>query len=477
MIATSPSAVSKPSWQPHDYQRRAIRLLLSQSAGGLFLDPGLGKTSTCLAAIKILKSKGLIGKVLIIAPLRPVYKVWPDEINKWSDFQGLTYAILHGQHKEHNLRAEADIYIINPEGLAWLYGHKELPAFDCLIIDESTKFKDTTTRRFRLLKAALPSFTRRWILTGTPVPNGISDLFGQIFILDGGGTLGRFITHFRNEYFVRSGYNLYEWKPRTGAFEEIVGKISPLILQLSAEEHLAMPALQPASILVDLPDAARERYTAVEDNFLSLSEGGNIVAGNAAVAGVKCRQMANGAVYDGDGNVIEIHDAKLDALEDLLEELNGAPTLVLYEFQHDADRIEKRIPGVKRITSGMSASRFEHLVDAFNLGAVPVLLGHPASMAHGLNLQKACHHIIWFGITWNLEHYDQAIARVYRQGQSSQTVFVYHIVAKGTLDEKVLRVLGSKERSQTALLNALGESGARHTLVPTGETNSSQGGE
>lgn len=399
-----------------------------------------------------------------------MYKVWPDEITKWEDFNGLTYTILHGKDKERNLGLDRDIYLINPEGLLWLLetplNGRSVPEFDAIIIDESTKFKDSTTRRFKLLKKFLPGIARRWILTGTPVPNGISDLFGQIYILDYGRSLGRYITHFRMEYFVRSGYNLYEWKPRPGAFEEVIEKISPLILQLSAKDYLEMPELPAlAPVMVDLPEAARNRYNAVENDFLSLSESGDIVAANAAVAGVKCRQLANGAVYDENRNVIPVHETKLDALEDLLEELGGAPTLVMYEFQHDADRIMGRLGKTPIFSSGLAPRSLDKLVDDFNGGRIPVLLGHPASMGHGLNLQASCHHIIWFGIPWNLEHYDQAIARIYRQGQSSRNVFVYHIVARDTLDEKVFRVLQDKERTQQSVLAALGVSGARHTLV------------
>jgi SNF2 family DNA or RNA helicase len=406
---------------------------------------------------------------LIVAPLRPMYKVWPDEISKWEDFKDLTYAILHGDVKEHNLGSTADIYLINPEGLLWLAGKEKLPEFDCIIIDESTKFKDSTTKRFRILKKILPTIARRWILTGTPVPNGISDLFGQIYILDQGGALGRYITHFRMQYFERSGYNLYEWKPRVGAFDEIVAKISPLILQLSANDYLEMPerpAIPPT--LVELPPDAMGRYRSVEDDFLSIADSGNIIASNAAVAGIKCRQLANGAVYDENRNVIQVHEAKLDALEGLLEELSGAPTLVMYEFQHDADRIMARLGKLPIFSSGLSGAKLDALIDNFNKGSLPILLGHPASMGHGLNLQQACNHIIWFGIPWNLEHYDQAIARIYRQGQTAKSVFVYHIVAKDTLDERVLKVLRGKDRTQQAVLGALGISGARHTLMEPG---------
>ena len=470
MTQPSPSTVSPVYWQPHDYQKRAIRLLLSQSAGGLFLDPGLGKTSICLASLKILKKKGFIRKTLIVAPLRPLYKVWPDEIQKWEEFKELNFVILHGKDKEQALRTEADIYLINPEGLLWLLGDglhpRPVPHFDCIIVDESTKFKDSTTRRFKLLKKLLPSIARRWILTGTPVPNGVSDLFGQIYILDSGRALGKFVTHFRLQYFVRSGFNLYEWSLRQGAFEEIIENISQLILQLSAEDYLQMPELvnMPYTI-VDLPPEARKRYNEVEELFVSAREDGDIVAANAAVRGIKCRQVANGAVYDEDRNVIPVHEAKLDALESLIGEFAGAPALVLYEFQHDLDRILGRLGDMPHIYSGMPAKKFERLIDDFNAGKLPILLGHPASMGHGLNMQQACHHVVWFGIPWNLEHYDQAIARVYRQGQQSRSVFVYHIIARDTMDEKVVRVLNGKDRTQQALLSALGESCARHIGV------------
>lgn len=433
--------------------------MLSQSAAGLFLDPGLGKTSTVLAAIKILKQKNMLGKVLLVAPLRVIYKVWPDEIKKWADFEGLTYTILHDKPKTENLQKDVDIYLINPEGLLWLLDPRlKRPSFSVLCVDESSKFKDSQTKRFKSLKPLLPNFKRRWILTGTPVPNGLTDLFGQMYILDLGRSLGRYITHFRTNYFEQTGYGGYEWKPRPGAFAEVVEKISPLVLQLSAEDYLQMPELIYSDICVELPPKALKTYRDVEEAFLTELEGGNIVAANAAVAGMKCRQIANGAVYDEERNVLPVHEEKLDALEDLLEELGGAPTLVLYEFDHDRERIQGRLGDIPVLGSSLSPRKLEVLVDRFNAGDVPILLGHPASMGHGLNLQQACRHIIWYGITWNLEFYDQAIARVYRQGQKADKVMVYHIVAKETLDEKVLKVLTKKDKEQQTLLRALGRS-------------------
>lgn len=385
-----------------------------------------------------------------------MYQVWPNEIAKWTDFSHLTYSILHGSTKEVTLKEDTQIHIINPEGLAWLLKEgRKLPEYDVLVIDESSKFKDSSTQRFKLLKKYLPVFNRRWILTGSFSPNSIMDTFSQVYILDGGRSLGRYITHFRTTYFERSAYNMYDWKIRTGAFEEVTEKIAPLMLQLNAEDHLKMPERQYLNVFVKLPKEAQDRYRAVEEDFFSSMDDGKIVAGNAAVASGKCRQIANGAVYDADRNVIHIHDEKLDALESLLDELNGKPTLLLYEFQHDLDRILARIGKNPCLGSGLSPKQLESYITGFNAGEIPLLLGHPASMGHGLNLQGSCHHIIWFGIPWSLELYEQTIARVYRQGQQASTVFIYHIVAQGTIDERVLTVLTAKDKNQRKLLNAI----------------------
>jgi SNF2 family DNA or RNA helicase len=451
-----PSTTS--NFTPHDYQLKAIRLLVSQGAAGLFLDPGLGKTVSVLSAFMILHKKKLAQKMLVVAPLRVASKTWPDEIRKWAHTEHLSFQLLHGPDKEERLREEADIYIINPEGLKWLFERKSHPqSFDTLCLDESSKFKDTQTQRFKLLKPLLPKFARRWILTGTPAPNGIADLFGQIFVLDGGATLGKYITHFRLKYFYQKPGDIYGWYPRPNAHLEIVEKIKPLVLQLSAEDYLKMPEIQYKNIPVELPKAARKTYQEIEEHFISELGDSKVIAANAAVAGGKCRQVANGALYVQSPIWAPVHDAKLDALEDLLEELGGAPTLILYEFKHDAERILGRLGDVPVLGGNLSERALSQMVDKFNRGEIPYLLGHPASMGHGLNLQGSCHHIVWFGITWNLEHYDQAIARVYRQGQKSQVVFVYHLVAVDTLDEKVLKVLNGKDRTQQALLSALGK--------------------
>jgi len=429
-----------------------MKLMLSQGAVGLFLDPGLGKTSICLGALSILKRDGLMKKALIVAPIRPMYSTWPAEVYKWDEFNDFTYSIVHGPEKEERLRTDVELYFVNPEGIKWLFSQPNLPEWDTLIVDESTKFKDSSTQRFKTLKRVISRFRRRWILTGTPVPNGLMDLFGQIYILDGGRSLGQYITHYRAQFFMRPGWSPWGWVPQLGAFERVVNLISPLILQLSAEDYIKMPELMFIDIPVTLPPDVMKTYRQVEGDFLAAVGGDTIVAANAAAAGVKCRQVANGAVYTGiEREWLPMHDEKLDALEDLLEELNGHPVLVLYEFDHDRQRIVDRFPHARTL-KGENIAR---VVEDFNSGRIPLLIGHPASMGHGLNLQEACHHVIWFGITWNLEYYDQAIARVYRQGQSHGIVYCYHLKALDTKDEDVLEVLTKKDRTQQDLLCAL----------------------
>jgi SNF2 family DNA or RNA helicase len=389
---------------------------------------------------------------------------WSGEIEKWEEFGDITYTVLHGPNKRANLGLDVDIYLINPEGLLWLF--EEVGKldwwWDILVVDESTKFANSTTKRYRLLKPSIPRFNRRWILTGTPSPNGLEGLFGQIYILDLGRALGRYITHFRNQFFRLAPYSLYDWIPLPGSFEQIVERIKPLVLQLSAEDYLRMPELIFIDRRVQLPQHVMELYRELDRELITKIDGVDFAVANEAVLGIKLRQIANGAMYDEDKKVIHFHDAKLDELENLLEELAGQPTLVLYEFEHDRTRILKRLQEVfgdsfvRYFKSGNSREYVAETVGRFNAGLLPCLLGHPASMGHGLNLQGACHHIIWFGLPWNLEFYDQAIARIYRQGQHAASVLVYHIVAEGTKDIRVASVLNEKDGRQQKLLKALG---------------------
>lgn len=398
-----------------------------------------------------------------------IYNVWPNEIEKWEDFAGLSHTIVHGAEKAHNVALLRDIYLINPEGVPWLFasevGKRLLEEIDLLVIDESSKFRNSQSKRFKSLKPLLPLFKRRWILTGTPVPNGLEGLFGQIYILDLGRSLGRFITHFRREFFHLGGYSLYDWQPNPDAWEKVTERISPLVLQMSAEEYLEMPELVNLSVPVTLPSSVRILYDNLDEEFIGNWEGVDFVGGTKAIVGVKLRQIANGALYDEDHTWTELHQEKLGALESLLEELGGSPALVLFEFNHDRERILARFRDLPTLGSGIKPETEADYIRRFNLGEIPILLGHPASMGHGLNLQGACHHIVWFGIPWDLEYYDQAVARVYRQGQTSSRVFVHHIVAKDTKDEEVIKTLDSKDRTQQGLLKRL----SRHRRENYGE--------
>jgi hypothetical protein len=416
----------------------------------------------------------MIQRVLIIAPLRAIYNTWPDEIKKWEEFKDLSYTIVHGSQKGYNLGVQSDITLINPEGVEWLitHGSKDAGAtsanvignYDVLIVDESHRFKNSQTKRFKTLKPLLLGFSRRWILTGSPAPNGLEDLFGQMYILDLGRALGRFITHFRKEYFHLAGYNLYNWQPNADAWEKVIEKISPLVLQLSAEDYLQMPALTNLTTLVKLPHSVMQTYLSLENEFYGRLSNVELAVGGPAAAGMKLRQIANGFVYQNE-RALDVHDEKLQALENLLEEIGQKPVLILYEFQRDKERILEKINGCEILGGGTSPIREKALIQGFNSGTVTRLAGHPASMGVSLNLQGSCFHVVWYGIPWNLEHYDQAIARVWRQGQSSERVFVHHIVAKATKDEEVMLILKEKDRTQQGLLTKL----AKHRRENYGE--------
>jgi SNF2 family DNA or RNA helicase len=478
----------KPSakpWQPHAYQKKAVKFLLEHAASALFLDPGLGKTSITLAAIKLLKQKKVLDKVLLIAPLRVCYSVWPKEVEKWQDFHGLKIQVLHGSKKDEALKAEADVYVINPEGLEWLLQVKKTKTasgktkvdvdlrrwkalgFDTLVVDELSKFKHVATNRFKALKLVLNTFRRRWGLTGSPASNGLLDLFGQCYILDQGRTLGPYISHYRMKYFVPS-HDGFSWNIREGAEDEIYERINPLALRMAADDYLDMPTLIENNIRVDLPSNVMEVYDRLENDLIAKLDGNLVVATNAAAASMKCRQVANGGIYldpeieqlvkvpKSKREWANLHTEKVDALADLIEELQGSPLLVAYDFEHDLDRLRERLgQDVPYIGGGVNAKRSAELEKAWNAGQLPVLLGHPQAMAHGLNLQEMGHHVCWHSLTWDYELYDQFIRRVLRQGNKSKKVFVHHIIARGTVDEVVLAAVKSKRRGQNALFDAL----------------------
>lgn len=435
-------------YTPHKYQKRGIELLTKGVGGaGLLLDPGMGKTVVTLCAFEKLKEENLAKKMLVIAPLKPMYGTWRQEADKWDHLQHLKFSVLHGNGKLEALQEECDIYLINPEGIQWLCDQAKWPKFDVLCVDESTKFKSSSSKRFKSLKRHLPSFSYRWILTGTFAPNGLLDLFSQVFIMDLGKSLGKYVTHYKNKYFFQSGFGGYTYEPFPQASAEIAKMIAPMTLRLKAEDYLEMPKFNKIIRPVDLPKEALKKYKQVERNFITDLKDGTIVASNAAAAGTKCRQMANGAVFNEDRDVLALHDAKLQALEEIVEETNGKPLIILYEFTHDRDRIMGMLGKSAVCITGVSGRKYETIQEKFNSGKIPYLVMHSGS-SHGLNIHGACHHMVWFGVTWNLEWYIQAVDRLYRQGQSSSMVLCYILVANKTLDERVVQVLGNKTKVQ-----------------------------
>lgn len=453
-------------WTPHPYQKAGIQFGIQHACAGLIWDPGLGKTTTMLAIFKLLKARGMVKKMLVITPLRPAYLTWPAEGQKWEEFKGLDIRVIHGENKTWENVLAADVAVINPEGLGWLFsqtaGSKSWP-WQILCVDESTRFKHTQTQRFKLLRPVLEKFSRRYILTGTPAPNGLLDLFGQIFILDLGHALGRFITNYRMTYFNPTGYGGYTWVPKPEAADKIQKRVAPLVHRLKAEDWLDLPPLIFNDVEVELPPNARAAYEAMEAIMISELESGKVVAANAAAVSGKCRQIANGGAYgqdaDGERTALFIHDAKTDAVEEIVEELQGTPALISYEFDHDLGRLLKRFPDTPHIGGGVTPKKFKEIEAAWNAGELPLLFAQPSSVAHGLNLQNLPKgaHIIRHSIGWDLEVEDQFIRRIYRQGYGGDRLIVHSIKAKDTVDEVVLKALARKDRTQKALLEALKE--------------------
>lgn len=444
---------------PHKYQMEAIRFLLQNSNAALFFDPGLGKTACVLTALTVLKAKGMLKRAIVVAPRRVAHGVWPVEQQKWYEFMGLSVEVLHGPKKDARVRdTQADVVVVTPEGLQWIEKNNLWVTIgaDVLVVDESSYFRHHSSARFKTIKGALSRFKRRIILTGTPAPRGYEDLFTQIYIVDQGGALGRYVTHYRSLYFEDHGYGYPDWRLRPGADKEINGKIASLVLRGDAVDHLDMPRLVHNTITVNLPTDARDIYDGFERSFVVAMHGQEVIAPNAAVAANKLRQAANGFMYSSSGGPpLALHDEKINALFDLLNDLQGQSALILYEYEYDRDRIMSLMKGVSYIGSGVSdAKAMQHIAD-FNSGKLRYLLAHPASAGHGINIQDCAQHIVWFGPTWNLEHHDQAIARVWRQGNPHERVFVHTIVVADSIEDSVANVLRSKDRTQRSLLQAL----------------------
>ena len=441
---------------PHDYQKIAIEKIIDGPAVGLFLEMGLGKTVSALTAIQeLLYDYFDVSKVLVIAPLRVTQSTWSGEIEKWDHLQGLRLSKVLGSEKQRieALHQPADIYIINRENTEWLvdyYGRKW--PFDMVVIDELSSFKNPRSKRFRALRKVRPLIKRIVGLTGTPAPNGLIDLWSQIYLLDQGERLGKTLTGYRNRYFDPGRRNqniVFEWIPKPFAEERIYEKISDICVSMKAEDWLQLPGRIDNTIEVELPEKAKSQYKQLEKDLILPLLGSDVTAANAAVLTNKLLQMANGAIYDEFGEAKEIHDAKLEALEEVVEAANGKPVLVVYSYRHDLDRIKNQLKKYKPRTLDSDQD-----VQDWNAGKTQVLLLHPASGGHGLNLQTGGNIIVWFGLTWGLEYYQQANARLYRQGQIER-VIVHHIVAKGTMDEEVLKALTGKAATQNDLMEAV----------------------
>ena len=446
-------------YKPHDYQKYAVRYIIEHPITALFLDCGLGKTSVTLTAVNdLLFDYFEIRKVLVIAPIRVAQHSWPDEIRKWEHLQDLIFSVAVGTAEERKtaLQKQADIYIINRENVQWLIEESGVKLdFDMLIIDELSSFKNHQTKRFKSLMKARPKVKRIVGLTGTPSSNGLMDLYAEFRLLDMGERLGRFIGQYRLQYFTpnkRNGMVVYSYKPLPGAEDAIYEKISDITISMRATDHLDMPELVNSEYVVQLSDSEKEKYTELKKELILELPDGEITAANSASLSNKLSQMANGAIYDDSGETVNIHDRKLDALEDIIEAANGKPVLVAYWFKHDLERIQQRL---KKLHISHSTMDKPDSIRRWNKGEIPVALIHPASAGHGLNLQSGGSCLVWFGLTWSLELYQQTVARLWRQGQQSATVVIQHIITKGTVDERMMKALQEKDETQSALLDAV----------------------
>lgn len=446
------------NFKPWNYQQYAINHILEHEASGLFLDMGMGKTVSSLTAIDDLLFLGEATKVLVIAPKRVAEDTWSTEVEKWDHLKHLRISKILGTKKQRKdaLMKDADIYVTNRENVDWLVDEcYKSWIWDTLIIDELSSFKSSKAKRFRALKKVRPYFKRIVGLTGTPAPNSLIDLWPQLYLLDGGERLGRTITGYRERYFVpgdRNQFVVFNYNLREGAEEAIHNKISDICVSMKADDYLDMPERIDNIVKIDIPKKALKEYEELEKELIIQLDDEDISASNSAVLTGKLLQMCNGAIYaDETKEVINIHDEKLNALMDIVEAANGKPVLIFYSFKHDLIRIKDYLK--KNKIKGQELGGSED-IKKWNDGEIPVLLLHPASAGHGLNLQYGGNIIVWFGLTWSLELYQQACARLYRQGQK-ESVVIHHIIARSTVDEDVMKALQGKEINQNLLLEAV----------------------
>lgn len=437
----------------HNYQNYAKNFILAHKVSALFLDCGLGKTITTLTAINELMYDSFeISKVLIIAPLRVAQSTWKDEIEKWDHLNLLRYSVAVGDEKERlkALKQNSDIYIINRENVDWLVTKSGIDFnFDMLIIDELSSFKSHTSKRFKSLLKIRPYFERVVGLTGTPSSNGLMDLWAEFRILDLGERLGRYITHYRNEYFLpdkRNGVVIFSYKPQPHAEERIYRRLADMTISMKSTEYLKMPELILNELEINLDEEDQTKYKKFKKEMVMTIQEKEIDAINAASLSNKLIQLANGSIYDEDKKFYEVHNKKLDKLEEIIESANGKPVLVAYWFKADKERIEKRFK-VREIKTADD-------IKQWNMGMINLALIHPASAGHGLNLQSGGSTLVWFSLTWSLELYQQTNARLYRQGQKD-TVVIHHLITKNTIDEDIMKSLKRKDKTQEALMRAV----------------------
>ena len=447
----------------HDYQERAIEHIMNNEYCALFLDCGLGKTVTTLTAIKELLDNCIISNALVIAPKKVTQVTWSDEIKNWEHLQGLTISVIDGTAKQRReaMAAKADIYAVSRDNIVWLvleHGGVKLP-YDMVVIDELSSFKNHASKRFRAMRKVRKFIPRVVGLTGTPAPNGLIDLFAQMYLIDEGRRLGETVTAYRDRFFrpgKRNGDIVYTYElkaPQNETEQQISDLISDITISMTAEDYLKMPDKIMLYDYVDLAPKVLAVYRDFEkEQILELINSDEpISAASAAALSNKLQQFANGAIYDAERNVKDLHDEKLDKLEELVEAANGEPVLIAYSYKHDLERIMQKLKAYKPV----KLEKPEHIAD-WNAGKIPVLITHPASAGHGLNLQKGGHILVWFGNTWSLELYQQFNARLYRQGQR-KPVMIHHIVAKNTIDEKIIKSLDGKRETQDGLMESIKE--------------------
>lgn len=446
-------------YEPHEYQKYAAAYIEEHPVAAVLLDMGLGKTSITLTALNdLLFDSFEIHKAIVIAPLRVARDTWPAEIEKWEHLSGLKYSVAVGTEMERlaALKRQADIYIINRENVQWLVEESSIPFdFDMVVVDELSSFKNHQSKRFRALMKMRPGVERIVGLTGTPSSNGLMDLWAEFKLLDMGQRLGRFIGQYRTRFFLpdkRNGQVIFSYKPLPGAEQQIYRLISDITISMKSTDYLQMPELISTEYAVRLSEPERKRYEKLKEELVLQLPDGDVTAANAAALSGKLSQMANGAVYADSGETIRIHERKLDALEDIIESMGGKPLLVAYWFQHDLERITERLHKLKIPFSRLDSSES---IRRWNAGELPVALIHPASAGHGLNLQSGGSTLVWFGLTWSLELYQQTVARLWRQGQTADTVVVQHIITEGTIDGRIMKALSEKDGTQSALIDAV----------------------